>query len=122
MRRERSDVKILSSTAYDITEYDNVWIVLKGYNEAWAKRIMWSESKQKYILRGKIIKWLIESDGGQHVVRSYPLRGSISFVDHRDWQQYSTSKWDKAREQVILNLHFSWISHIVLDFDSLDWK
>lgn len=122
MRKERSEVKISPDIAYDISRYENVFVVLKENKPELKGRIWWSEGKQQYFLRGKIIKWLIMTYDEQQVARSYPLDGTISFVDHRDWEMYSTCQWQKKREEKIIHIPYSWIKHILLDFESLDWK
>ena len=122
MRREVSDIKVIANEAYSVIKYDNVFIVLKDFNENYKAHILYSQKKQKYYLRGRIIEWLITTPDGQMAIRSYPLKGSISFVNNKDWKMFSTCKYDRAKEKLIMQVHYAWIDYIVLDFNSFDWK
>lgn len=106
--------------AYSVNKYDNVFIVLKGYDEIYKDRIFYSQKKQKYYLRGRIIEWELTTPDGQTTMRSYPRQGSLSFVNNKDWKMFSTCKYDK--EKLIMQVHYAWIDYIVLDFNSFDWK
>ncbi len=122
VRKEMSDIKVTEKAAYLVSKYDNVYIVLKGVHESFEKRIWLSASKQKYFFRGRIIEWSIMSPDGQHVIKSYPREGSVAFVDHRDWHMFSTCKYDREKEKLIIHVHYSYIAQVILDFESFDWK
>jgi hypothetical protein len=117
MRWERKEHGIISSKPYSISEYDISYIVLKGYNESLKGKIFWSEKKQKYFLKGKIIHWQVMADDGQRVIRSYPLEGSIAFIHCRQLHMFNACKYLKAKEELVMHIHYSWIDLIILDFD-----
>ncbi len=120
-RRYREDSIYGKLEPYKITAYEQVYVVMKGFEETYKHRIRFSASKRKYFLTGKVIEWMILSEGGQYI-RSYPTNQCISLVDHRDMHMFSTCQYQKAKEKLILNIPYDLIEYILLDFNSYDWK
>jgi hypothetical protein len=109
---------------YSVTAYDNVFVLLKKdieVSQFHKDRLHYDKVKDRHYFSGRIIEWIVTSESGL-AITTYPKKHMIALVDHKDWTAYKTVKYDKIKEQKIMNIPHSHIDFITLDFNSFDWQ
>jgi hypothetical protein len=120
----KAETKPFITLAYDLVNYDKVYIVLKPTAKLISESssiVKFDKVKNKYFLVGKLIKKERKRLDPPSIVR-YPKFRAIAFIDSTDVLAYRKERNEEKREGYILTIHFSDIECISVAFDSLDWK
>lgn len=103
-----------TKNAYDLTKYDSVFVILKPgaeKHESYKGSVKYDKSRKKYFIPGRIPGLI-----------GYPKPEKLPIVLEPIMEEFKKRKKAVEKQDLILNIHFSHIDFITLEFDSLDWK